>query len=246
MSIIEPGTEAWVRIRLGKVTASRVYDVIGVRKDGKPYKARRDYLIELIAERLTGMSADAYKFQSEAMIWGLETEPAAIAAYERFRGFGVKPVGFVDHPKIPMSGGTPDGNAWPGLIQVKCPESRTHVATLIERTIPDDYLAQMHWEMACVPTAEWCDYVSYDPRLPADYRLAVMRIKRNGAIIADMEDRVRDFLNELDREMAAMTGGELLIRRPEPLPPKPARETHLASEDIAGRLTKATPLVRRK
>lgn len=141
--MIEHGTPEWVAARLGKLTASRVHDALATKKDGGWYAARRHYMIELVAERLTGMQAGPYgvdaTFIPASMQWGQETEPQAVLAYERGRGVKVEPAGFIAHPLLPMAGASPDGLVGDdGMIQVKCPESRTHAATLIERTIPPE------------------------------------------------------------------------------------------------------------
>ena len=194
-AITEPGTEEWLRSRLGKLTASRFKDIVGRKKNGDYYEKRQSYMIELIAERLTGMMAD--KFMYGPMQWGIETEPAALTAYAAKTGEEVTRTGFVDHPRIPMSGCTPDGLVgYDGLVEVKCPESRTHIEYLINRVAPEDYLPQMNWQMACTGRA-WVDFASFDPRMPEGLRLFVVRVERDEKQIAAYEQDAMDFLKEM-------------------------------------------------
>lgn len=199
---IAQGSEDWFKARLGKVTASRVSDVIAKTKTGWG-ASRKNYLAELVAERLTGVPAESYT--NAAMKWGIDTEPQARAAYEFFRDSSVTEVGFVQHPKIAMSGASPDGLIGnEGLLELKCPNTATHIDTLLAKAIPDKYLVQMQWQMACAART-WCDFASFDPRMPEDLRLFVARVHRDEKRIAELEDVVRAFLAELDGTIAALT-----------------------------------------
>ena len=190
-------TDEWVRRRLGKVTASRVHDVVKVIKGGAWGAGRRKYLIELLGERFTGMRAPE-GFKSEAVLWGRQTEPQAQAAYERRNGEKIDKVVFFDHPVIPMSGCSPDGLVGDhGMVQIKCPETHTHMGYLIDRAVPEPYLYQIHWELACTER-RWSDFVSYDPRLPAKLAMLVIRVNRDPKIIAGLEKMAADFLREME------------------------------------------------
>lgn len=191
-------TDEWFAARLGKATASRISDVVAKTKTG--YGASRaTYMGELIAERLTGKKAEG--FESAAIRWGVETEPQARAAYEFFRDATVIEVGFIDHPRIAMSGASPDGLIGDdGLVEIKCPLTKTHIDTLLSQSVPKDYLLQMHWQMACTGRA-WCDYVSFDPRMPARLQLFVKRIARVDSVIEDLEREVEDFLREVSEKV---------------------------------------------
>lgn len=205
MADIGDETEEWQRARLGKATASRIYHVIGQRKDGGWYAARKHYFVELIAERLTGMAADPYL--SSDMLWGIETEPLARAAYEARTGNKVEKAGFVDHPFIPMSGASPDGYVGSdGLVEIKCPKTLTHVETLIEKPVDEEYAAQCQWQLACTGR-KWVDFCSFDPRVPDKLRLKVIRLRAVPAIIAGMEKMVAAFLKELDETIHRLTEG---------------------------------------
>jgi putative phage-type endonuclease len=202
IEIVEQGTDSWKAIRLGRVTASRVADVIAKTKSG--YSASRaNYQAELICERLTGASADG--FTNAAMQWGTANEPNARALYEFLRDTEVQQVGFVHHPKIDMAGASPDGIVGDnGLIEIKAPNTATHLETLLSEAVPGKYITQMQWQMATCERL-WCDFVSFDPRLPAEMQLFVKRVERDDALIAELEKEVRAFLADLDAKIASLT-----------------------------------------
>lgn len=199
---MEQRSDEWFAERLGKVTASRVADVVAKTKTG--YGASRaNYMAELVVERLTGQRGAV--FSNAAMQWGTEQEPHARAAYEARTGHLVTETGFVPHPTIAMSGASPDGLIDDdGLIEIKCPNTATHIETLLSRTIPAKYVAQMQWQMACTGR-EWCDFVSYDPRMPEHMQLWVDTIAYDPALISELETEVKLFLKELDAQIAALT-----------------------------------------
>ena len=195
------GSQEWLEARLGKVTASRVADVVAKTKSGWG-ASRANYMAELIAERLTG--APAERFTNAAMQWGTETEPEARAAYAFHVDADVEEVGFVPHPRIPMTGASPDGLVGTaGLLELKCPNTSTHLDTLLGDAIPAKYVTQMQWQMACTGRL-WCDFASYDPRLPQEMRLFVRRVERDTVLIASLENDVQSFLAELDGKLAAL------------------------------------------
>jgi len=201
MDSIVQGSPEWHAARLGRVTASRVADVVAKTKSG--YGASRaNYLAELVAERLTGTAGE--RFTNAAMAWGTEKEPEARAAYMFATEADVEEVGFVPHHSIAMSGASPDGMVGDqGLVEIKCPNTATHIDTLLGQTVPAKYVTQMHWQMACTGR-RWCDFVSYDPRLPSHMRLWVKRVERNDALIAELEAEVQAFLAELDRTVSEL------------------------------------------
>lgn len=190
---ITQGTEAWHQARLGKVTASRVADVVARTKSGWG-ASRANYLAELVAERLTGTPTAS--FSNAAMQWGTDHEPDARLAYELMASTTVEPAGFEPHPSIADSGASPDGYVGAGLIEIKCPNTATHIETLLGNSVPLKYITQIQWQLACTGR-DWCDYVSFDPRLPASMSLWIMRVHRAPKLIADLERDVIDFLNEL-------------------------------------------------
>lgn len=193
--MMQQGSDEWKAARLGKVTASRMDDLLARTKTG--YGAgRANYMAQLIAERLTGTVADGYT--NAAMAWGIEQEAAARSAYEFFRDTPVVETGFVLHPDIPESGASPDGLVGDvGLVEIKCPNTATHIDTLLNKTVPAKYVKQMTWQMICTGR-QWCDFVSYDPRMPENLSLFVQRLILTTADVAPMESEVNAFLAELN------------------------------------------------
>lgn len=200
MSDITQGSPEWHALRLGKVTASRVADVVAKTKSGWG-ASRANYMAELIAERLTGVPAASYT--NAAMQWGVEMEPQARAAYEFYADTPVEPAGFVQHPVITMSGASPDGFVENGLVEIKCPNTSTHIDTLLGQEVPGKYITQMQWQMACTGSA-WCDFISFDPRMPEQMRLFVRRVSRDDTAIAQLEKDVIAFLSELESKLQGL------------------------------------------
>jgi len=194
-------TPEWQAARLGKATGSRIADIVARTKAGYS-TSRANYAAQLVCERLTGVAAES--FVSSAMQWGSEKEPEAQRLYAFEHDIEVAPVGFLDHPRIALSGASPDGLIGEtGLIEVKCPITATHIDTLLGQSIPGRYLTQMQWQMA-VSCRHWCDFVSYDPRLPADLRLFTRRVHRDEALIAALEREVTGFLAEVSDTLARL------------------------------------------
>lgn len=194
-------TPEWYAARLGKVGASRIADVMARTKTGFS-ASRTNYMAELVCERLTGVPTDGYV--NGAMQWGIDTEPAAKAAYTFIADMTIEDVGFVEHPSIQMAGASPDGFVGlDGLIECKCPNSATHIETLLEGVIDKKYLLQMQFQMACTGRA-WCDFVSFDPRLPAEMQLWVKRVNRDDTLIKEIESEVCDFLASVEAKVEAL------------------------------------------
>ena len=194
---MEQRTDDWFQARLGKVTASRVADVVAKTKSG--YSAsRQNYMADLIVERLTGQKAS--NFSNAAMDWGVEQEPAARAAYSARTGDLVEEVGFIDHPTIAMSGASPDGFVGEGCVEYKCPNTATHLEYLLAGKPVEKHVTQMQWQMACTGRA-FCEFVSFDPRLPEHLQMLIVRITRDDKRIAELEAEVRKFLAELDDKL---------------------------------------------
>jgi putative phage-type endonuclease len=194
-------TDDWYAARCGKATASRFRDAIATLKSGAPAQAQRDYLTELVVERLTQQPIQ--RFQNAAMTWGTEQEPAARAAYERVTGISVEETGFVAHDVL-LAGCSPDGLVdWDGLIEIKCPfNSAVHIETLLNG-MPDDHRAQVQGQM-WITGRQWCDFVSYDPRMPEPLQLHVQRIQRDPSFIADLEARITSFLQQVGTQVEAL------------------------------------------
>jgi putative phage-type endonuclease len=194
-------TEDWYAARIGKATASRFRDAIAALKSGAPAQAQRDYLTELVVERLTQQPIQ--RFQNAAMTWGTEQEPAARAAYERVTGISVEETGFVAHDTL-MAGCSPDGLVdWDGLVEIKCPwNTAVHIETLLNG-MPAEHIPQVQGQM-WITGRQWCDFVSFDPRMPAELQLHVQRINRDPAYVADLERRVTEFLAEVGTQVEAL------------------------------------------
>lgn len=175
-------------------------DLLATTKTG--YGASRaNYMAELLTERLTGQPVDGYT--SKEMVWGTETEPQARAAYEFHSGNVVTLAEFVAHASL-AAGASPDGYVNDGgLVEVKCPNTSTHIETLLGGAIPKKYADQMQWQMACTGRA-WCDFVSFDPRLPPHLQLFVRRLERDESRIEHITGEVRQFLAELDAKLTAL------------------------------------------
>jgi putative phage-type endonuclease len=198
MNDIEQRTEEWFAIRCGKVTASRIADIIATTKSG--YSASRaNYEAQLICEILTGKPAES--FTNAAMAWGTETEPLARLQYELKTGNMVNQIGFVVHPMIEQAGASPDGLVGSeGLIEIKCPYTSTHLDTLLAQKVPSKYITQMTWQMLCTGR-KWCDFVSYDPRLPENLQLFVQRIELDEDYAKKLQNEVVMFLVEVNEKV---------------------------------------------
>ena len=202
--ILETATQRdadWYAARIGKATASRFKDAIATLKSGAPAQAQRDYLTELVVERLTQQPIQRYA--TAAMQWGTEQEPAARAAYERVTGISAEETGFVAHDTL-LAGCSPDGLVdWDGLIEIKCPyNSAVHIETLLQG-MPADHIPQVQGQM-WITGRQWCDFVSYDPRMPEPLQLHVQRIQRDPSFIADLEARITIFLQQVGNQVEAL------------------------------------------
>ena len=194
IEMMEQGTDDWFAARLGKVTASKIADVMAKTKSGTA-ATRDNYMAQLVVERLTNTRAES--FSNSAMQWGTDQEPFARAAYEAAQGVLVEEVGFVTHPRIDMAGASPDGLVGLfGMCEIKCPNTATMIETLLTEKVPAKYFAQMQMQMACTDRA-WCDYVVFDPRMPAKAQLFIKRVERDEVFIAEMEAEIIKFLGEI-------------------------------------------------
>lgn len=195
----DQGTPEWLSERAGKVTASKIADVMAKTKSG-PTAMRTNYMADLVAERLTGIPKQG--FTNDAMRWGTETEPQARAMYELETGLTVVETGFVPHPTLGGTGASPDGLVGDdGLVEIKCPNTATHIETLRGAAIDRKYVLQMHWQMICTGR-EWCDFVSFDPRLPIEMQMHIRRVERDAELVEEITGAVTQFLTELNETVA--------------------------------------------
>lgn len=204
-------SDEWVAARLGNVTASRVKDVMTKGKGGAPSATRRNYMMELLCERLTGRQGGADLSRNAAVQRGNELEPVARSAYEIDQGVMTVECGLILHPRIERFGASPDGLVHAsGLVEIKCPNTATHVATLQSGRHDPQYEWQMLAQMACTDR-EWVDFVTFDDRLPEQLQYACFRFARDERRIREMQTEISAFIEELaelEDEMRARMGSK--------------------------------------
>jgi putative phage-type endonuclease len=199
----EQGSEDWLAARIGMLTASKVADAISCLKNGEPSQKSKDLVIDLIAERLSGNPTPMYV--NSAMMWGLDNEPGARRSYEIATGNMVELCGLAYHDNIDTFGASPDGLIGDdGLIEIKCPETATHIEWVINGTVPEKHVPQMLAQLA-VTGRKWCDFVSYDPRLPTGYNLFIRRFEPSPGEIEALEAQVFSFLGTVNYTMKKLT-----------------------------------------
>ncbi|WP_062739007.1 lambda exonuclease family protein [Ralstonia mannitolilytica] len=197
---MEQRTDAWFEARLGRATASNFGKVLAKIKNGEAAD-RRNYRAQLVIERLTGNRQEGYS--NAAMQWGTEQEPFARIAYMADRGVDVQEVGFIQHATL-MAGCSPDGLiAADGLIEIKCPVSATHIETLKTQHMPLEHMPQVQGQM-WIADRDWCDFVSYDPRMPEKLQMFVQRIPRDDQYIKALAFEIERFLEEVAAEVTAL------------------------------------------
>ena len=202
MDKIIQGTDEWFQARAGKTTASRIADLINKTAKGAYAATREAYAKQLVVERLTGKSTE--KYTSKEMRWGTETEAEAREAYVFNRAAVVEEVGFILHPTIGDSGASPDAlSESDGLLEIKCPKTETHIETLLSQEVPEEYIPQMQWQMACTGRA-WCDFVSFDPRVEEHLQFFCKRVQRDDVYISSLEREVVSFMNEVRGTVAKL------------------------------------------
>ena len=202
---VTQGSTPWIQARIGKATGSRVADALSKLKSGAPAAARRKYAVELICERLLGYPLE--NFVTDAMRHGIDTERLAVAAYERRTEEPVEKVGICQHETIALFCASPDrlvGSR--GLLEVKAPNTSTHIAWMLDGGLPPEYEPQCIAELACAPEREYLDFLSFDPRLPLRYQEFGVRLMRKDCLdrIAEVERGVVAFLGEVDAMMDGM------------------------------------------
>ena len=205
MNIIETceqGSEEWLSLRLGKITASRVKDVLTKGRGTSQSKTAESYMMELIAEILTGNSKPF--FENDAMRWGTETEPQARAMYAVNNDFvDVKEVAFVEHNE--QVGISPDGLIGDdGLLEIKCPNTTTQLKRALSDDYSADYKAQIQMQL-WVTEREWCDFLSFDPRLDCDAGYLQQRVYRDEEYIEEMKTKVYAFVEKMNELINILT-----------------------------------------
>ena len=193
------GSPEWRAARAGSLGASQIADALARTKSGWG-SSRANLLAQLVCERLTGNPTDG--FTNAAMQWGTDWEPAAREAYGLLVGEFVEEIGLVKHETLAWTHASPDGLVGDdGLVEIKCPNSATHIATLRGEAIPDKYIKQMQWQMN-LTGRQWCDFASFDPRLPDAMQLHVQRVPRDDTLIGEIEAAVTEFLADVAATVA--------------------------------------------
>jgi putative phage-type endonuclease len=195
---VDQGTPEWFAARLGRATASRFSDVMSKIKSGESAQ-RKNYRAQLVAERLTGARDDG--FSSVAMLWGTETEPLARLRYSLKTGNEVEECGFYAHETL-MAGASPDGLIGEdGTLEIKCPNSATHIETLRKQTVPTQYYWQIMGQL-WMTNRKWCDFVSFDPRMPMNAQFFTIRVVRDEERINELAHEVESFLKTVELDIA--------------------------------------------
>ena len=196
---LEQRTDEWFEARLGMVTASRISEVVGKTSSGGYSSSRANYMTDLILEKITGKQVE--KFSSQAMEWGTEKENDALNVYGFHSSNNVNLCGFIRHNEIDGAGASPDGLIGEeGLVEIKCPNSATHLKTLLNGKIAKKYILQMQFQMACTGR-KWCDFVSYDPRFEGNMTIFIKKVDRDDKLIDGLNKEVLLFINEMDEKI---------------------------------------------
>jgi hypothetical protein len=201
--VIPDTSSSWLPARVGVLTGSVFGKAIAKTKDGKWAASRKDLLFEKLAERLTGVAAD--HFVTPAMQWGLDHEAGAKGLIEASQGIFVDKAGFCLHPTIEFFGATPDGFIdTDGVLEIKCPTTKTHLTYLCNKKVPSEYVPQMLAELACAGR-RWALFASYDPRMPPAQQLFLTRFEPTADAIAECEEQAKEFLKELETMFRQIT-----------------------------------------
>lgn len=191
---LDQSDPAWLQARLGHVTASCMDDVMAKGKSGEA-ATRYKYKIKLLAERLTGIGQDSYS--NSAMEWGKTQEPFAAIAYQMAKNTLLDKTGFWRHESIPWLGVSPDRLDGDKIVEIKCPNTSTHLSWMLSGVMPNEYVKQVQAQL-WVCQKDKADFVSFDPRLPERNQLFIVEVNRDDELIKQMESEVLKFLNEIN------------------------------------------------
>lgn len=194
------GSPEWLEARKGMLTSCRIAAACSFNKSGKESEKRAKMKLEILYELITGRAMEHYV--SPAMEFGIENEGRARAEYEYIKKVNVEEAGFVLHPSLDRCGASPDGVInGEGLLEIKVPNTLTHLEYLRDGIVPSEYMPQITWQLACAgPEAKYCDFVSFDPRLPDELQMFVVRVDRDEKKIAEQENQAVIFLEEVVQE----------------------------------------------
>ena len=201
---IEQGSDQWKLDRLGKVTASSVKSVLSKGRGSAPSKMAETYMMELIADILTGELKPF--FENDAMKWGTETEPQARSMYSVKNDFvEVREVAYVEHNEFILI--SPDGLIGDdGLLEIKCPNTTTQLKRALSDDYSADYKAQIQMQL-WVTEREWCDFLSFDPRLECEAGYLQQRVFRDEEYIEEMKVKVYAFVEKMNELINILTKG---------------------------------------
>lgn len=200
---VDQRSEAWRKLRAGRLTASVAAKMFATRKDKTEAADRRDLRVQLVCEVLTGEPQED-AFLSKDMQRGIETEPEAFAAYELATSTVVQKVGFITHREL-AAGCSPDGiiGDYEGGLELKCPRAANHLGYLRAGKLPAEYLYQVTHSL-WLTGLPWWDFASYCAAFPEPLRLFRVRAMRDETAIASYELMLRAFLAEVEKEVEAV------------------------------------------
>jgi len=191
------GSDEWFSARLGKITASRLGDLMKVTKYGEStYKTR--LRMELAIERITGKPASNV-VMNKAMYDGVEREPDARTLFEAVTGKEVALCGSFDHPTVVNTAASPDGllRGENAILEIKCPTHVTHAKNLMAETMPSNYVYQVQWQIACTESTHGY-FASYHPDFPKELRLKWVKVERDDEVISKITEAVKQFDIEIE------------------------------------------------
>ncbi len=196
----QQGSPEWYAVRLGKCTASCFSDATSSGRGKSPSITRKNYMIKLIAERMTGLPQES--FSNKAMEWGSDTEQEAREYYEALNGVSVRQVGFIERNED--VGGSPDGLVGePGMLEIKCPYSSTHLRWILAGKMPADHFKQVQGNL-WVAEREWCDFISYDSRVHQRPYFC-RRVYRDEDCIKELNIGITMFVTDMQEMMDKLT-----------------------------------------
>ena len=203
--MIEQGSIEWHQMRLSKVSASRIGDVMARTKTGTSEKRNR-YLMEIVSERLTGQAIDVPV--TAAMQRGIDLEPEArLIVSKTLKDCTITEASVYNHPTIKMACASPDGLIGKyGLLEVKCQGQLNHTKFLATGKIPKEHELQMLFQLACQPERMFSLYVVYNPSFPVKHQLGVQKIHRDNKRIKEVEDEVIRFLDDVEATLTKIKG----------------------------------------
>ena len=203
MQVIEQRSEAWFNIRRGKITSSELHKIMGKSELSDTAKT---YLLERVSELF---GAESVTQASAATEWGKEWEPVAVEQYTARVGMPVETASFIQYSEY--YGGSPDGIVPPnGIIEIKCPHnSANHFKYGLITSDEDfkkkkpDYYYQCMSNMICA-NAEWCDFISFDPRVSPEFSMFIYRLNRNEEEVKNILERLAiaaDYMKKLETDI---------------------------------------------